>query len=381
MKILFDHQIFENQNLGGISKYFCELIKGMQINDEPILSLKYSNNIYLKEILNKEIKPLAKVYLSNSKFSYIPRFTQWSLKKIGIIKDRSASNLMNSITHIVSENYNVFHPTYYDDYFIEFAKNKKVKYVLTVHDLIHELYPEFFKLNDDFLNKKRNLIDNSNAIIAISNKTKNDLIEFYGVPEKKIKVVYHAYSFRSNIPVGIKLFPEKYIFYVGSRENYKNFYFFLLSILSILKKDKDINIVCTGTKFSEQELKFFEFHNVLDKLFCFQVNEEELAYLYKNALLFVFPSLYEGFGLPILEAFANGCPVVSSNGGSLPEVGGDAALYFDPKSKQQLVDIIESLIESPSLRKSMIEKGYNRVKDFSWEKTVQETLKVYKNLI
>ena len=132
--------------------------------------------------------------------------------------------------------------------------------------------------------------------------------------------------------------------------------------------------------FSDQENTMFDNYGVLDRVEQLFVSDGGLSDLYANALLFVFPSLYEGFGMPVLEAFASGCPAVLSNASSLPEIGGDAAIYFDPFNIEDIRMKLEKVILSPILQCEMVECGYRQLKRFSWKKCVQEVSKIYREI-
>ena len=222
-------------------------------------------------------------------------------------------------------------------------------------------------------------------IIAISENTKNDLINILNIDADKIKVVHLANSL---VPSNEKLsknefknLPKRYLLFVGSRASYKNFYFFIQSITPLLHKDLDLNIVCKGNKFNTDEVDFFKRLGVQQQMFQYFVNDDSLAYLYENALAFVFPSLYEGFGIPVLEAFACNCPAILSNTSSLPEIGADAAMYFEPKNAKSIKQSIEKVIYNENFRNEMKLKGKEQLKNFSWKKTGEETLKVYQEAL
>lgn len=171
---------------------------------------------------------------------------------------------------------------------------------------------------------------------------------------------------------------KKYILFVGTLQPRKNIVR-LIEAFSKIHHQQQLNLVIVGKKGwmyeeileapkqygIENQIKFLEF-----------VPDEDLSLLYKNALCFVLPSLYEGFGLPVLEAMTQGCPVITSNVSSLPEAGGDAALYVDPEDVDDIAAKMQSLVKDEELRKTLIEKGYKQVKKFSWEKAARETLKV-----
>ena len=140
-------------------------------------------------------------------------------------------------------------------------------------------------------------------------------------------------------------------------------------------------VVCAGgSKFSNDEIILFKDSNIGHKIYHVPIDDQFLAYLYRNALAFIFPSLYEGFGIPALEAISCSCPTLLSNVSSLPEVGGDAALYFDPEDQSSLREALLEIIKNKSLRDLLKEKAKKQVKKFSWSKTSEETLNLYRKI-
>jgi glycosyltransferase involved in cell wall biosynthesis len=370
MKILYDHQIFESQKFGGISRYFAELIK---FNPKAELSLKYSDNFYLQEECFKKYKILS------GNIGYDNFILPFNFKGKGRLyryyRKLYTNNQVISIKYLKKSNFDLFHPTYYDSYFLDHLKGKP--FILTVHDMIHELFPQYY-LDDKFTapNKHR-LISKANAINANSEHTKKDIIRFFPELADKINIVYHAFSF-PQLTGEIK--KENYILFTGIRIGYKNFNTFIKAVSPLLIK-YDLHLICTGTPFNDEEKHMLESLNIYDRTtVCKFISDEKLAELYSKALAFVFPSLYEGFGIPVLEAFASQCPAVTSNTSSLPEIGGDAALYFNPYSTDDMRNQIERVICSSSLRNEMIKKGNEQVKLFSWEKCARETMEVYNSL-
>jgi glycosyltransferase involved in cell wall biosynthesis len=227
------------------------------------------------------------------------------------------------------------------------------------------------------------LAERADIIIAISNNTKNDIVDVYGINPDKIKVVYLGNSL---VPASARLEQSKidkdYILFVGKRGYYKNFNFFISSIAYILKKEKDLSLICAGgDAFNSEELATFNLLGISNKVQYRFVDETILAELYKNALFFVFPSLYEGFGIPVLESFACSCPIILSNRGSLPEVGGAAAIYIDPDNKDDIVDKVERMLYDKNLRQEMIKNGKLQLEKFSWVNTVDETEAIYRGLL
>ncbi|WP_459200951.1 glycosyltransferase family 4 protein [Methanococcus sp. CF] len=366
MKILYDHQTFTNQKYGGISRYFYELITEFE-NMAGITtktSIMFSNNHYISNSLN----------MPHNKF--LPKYEFRGKSQL-----MTPLNKVCSIKDIQKQDFDIFHPTYYDTYFLKHLKNKP--YVLTVHDMIHEKFKEIFLKIDKTTKNKRILVQNATKIIAISENTKKDLMELYGVDGSKIDVVYHGSSMVPETAVKkMNNLPQKYILYVGSRWKYKNFDVFLKAISPLLVKETDLYLLCIGGGgFSSQELKLLGECNIKNKVFQYNLNDEMLMECYTNAALFVFPSLYEGFGIPILESFACKCPLVCSNTSSFPEVAGNSAVYFDPYDPKSILDAVERVYYNKELRTKMVKNGEERLKYFSWSNTATCTKKVYESII
>jgi glycosyltransferase involved in cell wall biosynthesis len=283
---------------------------------------------------------------------------------------------------LIKGDYDIFHPTYYDPYFLKFLDVKP--FVLTIYDMIHDIYPEMFSSRDRTAERKKLLAQKATRIIAISENTKRDIIRFFDIDENKIEVIYLANSINpseSTDDINIDL-SKKYILFVGSRSGYKNFNLFIEAISTLLVEDAELNVVCVGGgNFKEMEKEKFKKLNIINKIFQYAANDYILAYLYQKAIAFVFPSLYEGFGIPILEAFSCGCPVIASDASSLPEVAGDAATYFNPKDKLSILDSTQQVIYKKDLRMQLLNKGYQRIKQFTWKKTAHQTKKLYEGIL
>jgi glycosyltransferase involved in cell wall biosynthesis len=248
--------------------------------------------------------------------------------------------------------------------------------VLTVHDMIHELYKEYFVGDKETIIYKKRLILASNHIIAVSENTKNDLIKIFPEVRNKISVIYHGSSFQQ---LEDNISKENYILFTGARWGYKNYFIFIRAVAPLLKK-YDLKLICTGQPFNDEEKDLLNNLQITNRTTCIFSSENQLSELYSKAKAFVFPSLYEGFGIPILEAFASNCPAILSNTSSMPEIGADAAVYFDPNSIEDMRKQIERVITSASLQNELIKKGQEQVKKFSWEKCAKETMEVYKKL-
>ncbi len=263
----------------------------------------------------------------------------------------------------------------------------RVKKIVTVHDLANFKFPEFYlKSKQKYLTALTRLsMQFADKIIAVSENTKKDLIEVLNVPEKKIQVIYHGCS---SLPVDEETalqvkkqykLPEEYILFVGTLEPRKNIAV-LVEALKYLKNTKktDYPLVIAGAvgwKFSPsfEQIKQSGLKIILTDF----LNDEQLAALYKSAKIFVYPSLYEGFGFPVLEAMAKGTPVICSNNSALPEVGGDAGLYFSPEDFHELAEKIQALWSDTKLQYKLSSAGLKQAEKFSWSKCAKQTLELY----
>ncbi|MFH1777635.1 MAG: glycosyltransferase family 1 protein [Candidatus Omnitrophota bacterium] len=368
MRILFDHQIFSFQIYGGISRYFCELFKQFD-NDKTVeceLGIKFSNNYYLPESKKGKVRP----FFAGFSFKGKHRLLNFLNKKM-------------STKSILRKKYDVFHPTYYDPYFLSSLNGKP--FVLTIYDMVHERYPDMFTMKDRTFEGKKILAKKAQKIIAISHSTKRDIIKFMGVDADRIEVIHLAASFgmvKNSNDCDLRL-PERFLLFVGKRESYKNFDRFIRATATLLFRHTNLNIVCAGGgKFTAFEMLQIENLKLEKRVFQIPVADDHiLSLLYKKAIAFVFPSLCEGFGIPVLEAFACGCPVITSNVSSLPEVAGNAAAYFDPIDISSISEAMGKVIADKKLRDTLRTKGYQRLRDFSWEKTAQKTKLVYESIL
>ena len=365
MKVLYDHQIYSSQVYGGVSRYFYELIN-LFVNDEqidPLLDVRFSNNYYIRNLNTKS-----------------PRyfFKRWNFR--GKNRILELINRKRTVSLLKQNEYDIFHPTFYNPYFIEQLNGKP--FVLTVMDFIHEFYPELPNAAGELASKKV-LIEKAERIICISQNTKNDLLKLYDVPEEKIDVIYLAQADLGSLDKQCSVaFPGKFVLFVGQRKYYKNFPVLLKAFAEINKEIPDCYLFCAGGgSFDQEELALIEEYSLADKLMQCNLSDYELKCAYQKAQVFVFPSDYEGFGIPTLEAFANDCPVILSNGSCFPEIGGQGAMYFEKNCVEDLSEKLLELLTNEDLRKDFISKGKERLKDFSWEKTAAETIDVYKKVL
>lgn len=363
MKVLFDHQIFSDQIYGGISRYHYELLKNLpKVGIDVDLSVKFSNNYYIR---NKDV---------SRHTHFFPRFNL-KLRNDFIRKKNQAL----SVQSIRVSDFDIFHPTYYNEYFLAALESVHKPFVLTIHDMTLEKLCS----KDPSLFIKRRLIQGAVGIIAISENTKKDIIEMELVPPERIQVIYHGAdsSFCSYIcsPKGMRW--DNYLLFVGARHKYKNFDRLLIVFEALTQKDKDLRLICTGSSFTQEEKSRLNYLGISEKVKSISCRDSELAWLYKHARAFVFPSLYEGFGFPILEAFQMSCPTALSTTSCFPEIAGDAAAYFNPNDDDSMYETLLELLSSPLFCQDLVKKGKLRLSCFSWNKTAWQTAELYRSLI
>ncbi len=278
-----------------------------------------------------------------------------------------------------------FSPTHYLPLFTSIPS------VISILDVSYLYYPRLFKKRDLYQLKLWGgySIRRAKKIITISNSSKNDIIKMYKINPDKITVIYPGIKELKTENIKFKTMDDikekfavssPYILFVGTLQPRKNI---VRLVEAFSKLQKDLQLVIVGKKGwqFEEILDSPQRYGVKERVkFLDSVSDEDLPSLYKNAICFCLPSLYEGFGLPILEAMQYGCPVAASNVSSLPEAGGDAALYFDPENADDIKKNLELIIQNSELRDKMIKKGYEQVKKFSWEKTASKTLSVLEEL-
>lgn len=365
IKVFFDHQKFSTQRFGGISRYFATIIE--EINRRPDFDSKlgvlYSENHYINLQQGDFLKKIAGKILHSEYGSRISRLNQAYCQYL-----------------LSQDDFDIFHPTYYDNYYLSRLKKPMVT---TIHDMTHERLPEYFWSMSPLTAQKRINIENADHIIAISETTKKDLVELSGVAEKKVSVIYHGIDFNMELAYEeIPNIPDSFLLFVGDRSGYKNFYIFIDAFERLTKRYSNLNLIlCGGGTLGIADQELIKRKKLDEKVKHLNVTDGQLNYLYKKATLFVYPSLYEGFGLPILEAFKARCPIVLSDIECFKEVAGDAALYF---SKHNLDDLTEKLIyaiDHPSLREQLVTSGMERIKLFPLEKSMAKTLDLYKRLV
>ena len=348
MKVLFDYQVFSIQKYGGVSRYFCEIIKTMNYS----LPILVSNNYYLQKLDLKYFRFGTNNVIFKKGLSFINKM--YTLIKISFLK------------------FDIYHPTYYNPYLLNFIKKKPT--VVTIHDMIHEKFPQYFSLDDPTTDRKKKMVEHADRIIAVSENTKNDIIEIFGFSADKIDVIYHGDSFSLVEPCQIikEKIPKRYILFTGNRNGYKNFEIMFKALKKYLLRDKSLYLICAGGgEFTKQELGLFENDSVVNRVLQFNCNDGELKQLYSSSLFFIYPSIYEGFGIPLLEAMSTETPILCSRTSCFPEVADKCAIYFDPHSIKDIEEKIGFALSNELEEYKML--GTERLSHFSWENARRQT--------
>ena len=350
----FDNIIFYLQKSGGGSVYWGELIKRFLTNSnnhfiEP--DCKTSNIFYINNQFNKILE---NKFIPLNILRYLP------------------------ITIKLEEN-SIFHSSYY-----RISKQSTIKNVVTVHDFVYEKYysgiPKYIHHN-----QKKIAISNATGIICISNSTKNDLINYFPelVRKKRIEVIYNGVSDifnKLNISENKVLFPEllnvKCILFVGHRSIYKNFKF-AVELLSCLPKDYKLGIV--GKELTKEEKQMLNKKIPNKFIFFGNVSNEELNQIYNFSHCLLYPSSYEGFGIPVIEAFKSGCPVIAQNIDSIKEISKNNALLVNGLDKTKFLNQIISLNDI-NFREDKILCGIDISNDYSWNKCYSLVDQFYKSI-
>ncbi|MFA5248374.1 MAG: glycosyltransferase family 1 protein [Patescibacteria group bacterium] len=377
MNIGVDIRVLTDKEYSGVSWYTLDLLSAiLAVDKEKQYFLYYNSFKDQSSRLPKFNQSNVKIYSTrfpNKIFYLLQKFLRWPKLDLTAIKPHLKIDVFWS-PHIN---------------FSSFSKN--CKKILTVYDLSFLLYPEFFSWRKNFwhrfLNFKK-LIKNSDKIIAISENTKQDLIKISNISADKIVVVYPGVGKEFQpLPTGdlqkIKEkynLPDKFILNIGSIEPRKNIAGLVRAFDVVADKLNDYYLVLAGGAGWKNKEIFSAITNAKNKdriKILGYVDYKDRPALYNLATIFAYPSFYEGFGLPILEAMACGTPVITSDSSSLPEVAGDAAVLVDSNNEKALELAIIALTENEELRNSLIAKGLERVKLFTWKKSAKEYLRIF----
>jgi glycosyltransferase involved in cell wall biosynthesis len=378
IKILVDGIIFQKDPHGGIARMFREILPRMCVM-EPELRVK--------------------LFIDGPLHSELPSHPQIIIQKAPAIKRRIRVRgtwelILYPARRIASRLWNltrsfwlgrgqgvIWHSSFYTvpDIWVGLQ-------VVTVHDMIHERFPGIFNTPFDEVarKQKRRCIDHADAVICVSESTRQDVERWYGHPAGKMNIIPSAYNdlFHQLTHEEIDIpgvHEQPFILYVGNRARYKN-YQGLIEIYSQWQARKDFKLVVVGGLWTMEEKQHLERLGITERVQLYHnIDDRTLCKLYNQALAFVYPSLYEGFGVPLLEAMACGCPIIASRIPPTLEVAGDCPIYFEPSQPATLLAALDQVI-SEGKDSTRIKNSLTRVHLYSWDRTARETLDVYRSL-
>jgi len=364
----------------------------------------FFNNTGLGNYSRDSIRLLSQFYTDNKYFLYTPKNTKNS--RLSFLKDRdntfirTPQSLLNKalksywrsksiVRDLFTNKIDIYHGLSHE---LPLGIEKtSIKTVVTIHDLIFIHYPRLFRLIDrKIYNKKfKSACLRANKIIAVSQQTKQDIIDFFEIPESKITVVYQGCNkvFQSPVSDNIKQailskynIQQDYLLYVGSIEERKN----LLTLLKTLKElpNQKLVIIGNGKSYKVKCLRYIAKNNLSDRVMLLsRISLEEMTSIYQSALIMIYPSIFEGFGIPILEALFCKTPVITSKDGCFSEAGGPNTKYINPLSIQEMKEAIGEILNSSDLQKEMRTKGFEYAQNFTDDKIANNLMSVYKSLI
>ncbi|MGB2138453.1 MAG: glycosyltransferase family 4 protein [Flavobacteriales bacterium] len=373
MKLGFDAKraFFNNTGLGNYSR---DTIR--------ILGQYFSDNEY-HLYTPKEIKNERLSFLEDKKHFYIHSPIAWF--------DRTFSSLWRTIklkNDLVKDGISHFHGLSHElPYGIQ---NTNIKTVVSIHDLIAIRYPQYFKKVDriSYVKKSQYACQIADKIIAVSQQTKEDIIRFFNIEEDKIEVIYQGCNkvFQEEQSADFKIsvstkhqLPKKYLLYVGTIEERKNLY----NLLRCLKElpDYQLVVIGNGKAYKNKCLDFINENKMNDRIkILSDLSLKEMAAIYQQADIMIYPSFFEGFGIPILESLFCGVPVITSQGGCFAEPGGKYSSYINPNDIEQMKSEIVDISTNISRRKKMIEEGKKHAQNFTDDKIAERLMNLYQNI-
>lgn len=366
MRVLFDQQIFSDQHFGGISRYFTELFKELEKNEN------ISANIISPLCTNHYARQISFPRRIGVPFPLVPRLRK-PVKYFNQQFSRLFANYLKP---------DILHQTYYPRYTTN--TNSGMKVVTTVYDMIHELFPRDFQEIDKTSECKTLAVRRADFVICISENTRRDLIRCTGIDKGKTAVVHLGVDHMHLEKQPCCLADSKpYLLYVGLRSAYKNFVGLLNIYAANPRLRNDFQIVCFGggalTKTERNSLRKLDIPE--SNITQLAGDDRILSSLYQHATAFIYPSLYEGFGIPPLEAMMHHCPVVSSNAASLPEVLGSAAKFFDPADSDDFERAVMEVVYDSQRSEQLKALGFEQARKFTWEKCAERTAAIYSSLL
>ena len=365
MRVAVDHQVTSLQDAGGMSRYHYELARHLRARDDLSLDLLLGGQ---RSLLQFQELQGARVRVEAWKSRLRPGYLRYAMNA-----------LWTAAIAPVRGRYDIYHATY--QRWEPAIRHRAL--VATHHDATQERFPHLFRNAAAIRERKRRLYARAEMVICVSESSRQDLTEIYGVDASRTRVVHHGITPIGEASAATDAGKERpYVLYVGSRSAYKNF---LALVDAFARTDASRAmrlVVAGGGEWTDTERAAIAGAGLADRIELQpRVEEAQLGALYRGATLLVYPSLYEGFGLPPLEAMSAGCPVLVSHRSSLPEICGDAAYYFDPAMKGALEYELSRLLADPVLRSTKVATGRAWVRRYTWETAAAATLEVYREAL
>lgn len=364
MRILYDYQIFSNPHYGGIARYFIELSK--RIGRYPGVDLKVVSPLSKSAFLSNVSPDVPFLGIDASKYSFLKRSVVFGINR----------QLFSGFAQFARPD--LVHETYYAS---QWKPKQDCKVITTIHDLIPEIFHQYFPGHDEHRRQKKEALAKADHIICVSESTRRDLFRFYDIAEEKVTVVPlgSAIGTDEQVPAPDA---DAYFLHVGGRYEYKNFDG-LIRAFGRSKLYMRYRLVSFSSRPLEQrEYQVMKEAGVpIESVVHMTGDDAKLAQCYARATALVFPSLYEGFGIPLLEAMRCRCAVITSNTSSMPEVAGDAALYCNPNDVDSIAEAMALVASSNELRNDLIARGSRRVAQFSWDRCAEQTFEVYRSAL
>jgi glycosyltransferase involved in cell wall biosynthesis len=365
MRILYDHQVFSLQNTGGASRYYYELMRW----------LAGASEVYTEFFLgiNDTVFPFWQLPRAQTHvvgWGNFPRRGRWRY---------IANEALGNAWAPFAGRLDVYHPTLYRQMPLVRAR----RMVTTHHDCTHERFPSLFSNARQNIRAKRRLYAQADAIICVSESSRRDLLQFYDVDSAKTRVIHHGLrglpgSATAAAELRVQV-PAEYLLFVGSRAPYKNFNNLLRAFRATGLHKSILLLAVGGGALTAEERRLAEELEIAARLIVFpQLADTMLAEAYAAATLLVYPSWWEGFGFPPLEAMAAGCPALVSNTSCLPEICRDAPFYFNPQEPGSLETALLQATSDEPARRQARERGARVAAQYSWQKCGKETLALYR---
>ena len=365
MKILYDGFIYRIQRAGGINRYLANIINGLPADWAPILMVQDNRQFTFPSHPQLALKRFSAPNLCPG------RLAEWGAKRyFASVESQRGWDLVHSVFHrSLKGNHRV---------------KRRAPFLLTVHDMIPEVFRDDVDPDGIEAGVKRKAVETADAIICVSENTRKDFLERNRFPEDRIFVIPLASELSHEMALGDEPVPDHpYFLFVGSRAIYKNFVRFLLAFAQVVEKWPDVELRVIGEPFDMTERGLLEALKIRNRVRNLgHVSDNHLAKLYRCSVALAYPSLYEGFGIPPLEAMSCGTVVIAGAVSSLPEVIGDAAIWIDPQSVESMVEMMLKVRDlGHSEREELIARGMARSARFNWNETVRRTIEVYRTVI